>query len=99
MTTPQDKPARLATVLDSIRAIGPTLRERALENERAGRHSDATIADLDAAGAFNIASPAEHGGDELSVRQQLDVIMEVAKWDGSCAWTTWVADTVPALAD
>ena len=90
MTMP-DKAARLATVLDNVRAIGPTLRDRALANERAGRHSDETIADLDAAGAFNIASPAEYGGDELSVRQQLDIIIEVAKWDGSCGWTTWVA--------
>lgn len=91
MITVHDKPAKLATVLEKVRALGPTLRERALENERAGRHSDQTIAELDETGAFNIASPAEYGGDELSVRQQLDVIMEVAKWDGSCGWTTWVA--------
>lgn len=91
MTMAQDTSDRMTTVVDNIRAIGPTLRERALANERAGRHSDETIADLDAAGAFNIASPAEYGGDELSVRQQLEVITEVAKWDGSCGWTTWVA--------
>ncbi len=87
----QDKSERLDTVVSNIRALGPTLREHALENERAGCHSDETIAALDAAGAFNIASPAEFGGDELSVRQQLDVILEVAKWDGSCGWTVWVA--------
>jgi len=90
MTKVQDKAKTLATVIENIRALGPTLRDRALENERAGRHSDQTIADLDAAGAFNIANPAEYGGDELSVRQQLDVIVEVGKWDGSCAWTVWV---------
>ena len=81
---------RLAEILDNVRSIGPNLRQRAVEAERAGRHSDETIADLDAAGAFNIGSPAEYGGDELSVRQQLDVIMEVAKWDGSCGWSVWV---------
>lgn len=86
----QDKAQRAATVVSNVRAIGPKLRERALDNERAGRHSDETIADLDAAGAFKIASPAEFGGDELPVRQQLDVITEVAKWDGSCGWTVWV---------
>ena len=86
-----DKAVRLETVLGNVRALGPMLRDRALAAERAGRHSDETIADLDAAGAFNIANPAEFGGDELSVRQQLDVITEVAKWDGSCAWTVWVA--------
>ena len=81
---------RLSTILTAVRAIGPTLRSRAQEAERAGRHSDETIADLDAAGAFNIASPAEFGGDELSVQQQLEVVTEVAKWDGSCGWTVWV---------
>lgn len=90
MASQIDKAARLQTVLARVGALGPTLRARAPEAERAGRHSDQTIADLDAAGAFNIANPAEYGGDELSVRQQLDVIVEVAKWDGSAAWTVWV---------
>jgi alkylation response protein AidB-like acyl-CoA dehydrogenase len=81
----------LSTILENVRLLGPSLRKRAPEAEKAGRHSDETIADLDAAGVFNIGSPAEYGGYELSVRQQLDVIIEVAKWDGSAGWTTWVA--------
>lgn len=86
----EDRAERLATILENVRALGPTLRDRALAAERAGRHSDETIADLSAAGAFNIGSPAEYGGDELSVRQQLEVVTEVAKWDGSAGWTVWV---------
>ncbi|MES2755970.1 MAG: acyl-CoA dehydrogenase family protein [Pseudomonadota bacterium] len=85
-----DKSTRLATILEQVRALGPTLRERAADAERTGRHSDETIAALDATGAFNIGSPAEYGGDELTVRQQLDVVTEVAKWDGSAGWTVWV---------
>jgi alkylation response protein AidB-like acyl-CoA dehydrogenase len=85
-----DKSTRLSAILDQVRALGPTLRERASEAERAGRHSDQTIADLHATGAFNIGSPAEFGGDELSVRQQLDVVTEIAKWDGSAGWSVWV---------
>jgi alkylation response protein AidB-like acyl-CoA dehydrogenase len=90
-TMTQDKSKTLATILGKVRALGPTLRERAIEAERTGRHSTETIADLDATGAFNIGSPAEFGGDELTVRQQLDVVSEVAKWDGSAGWTVWVA--------
>lgn len=90
-TVNHNKAERLATILGKVRALGPVLRERALAAERAGRHADETIADIDATGAFNIGSPAEFGGDELSVRQQLDVIVEIAKWDGSCGWSTWVA--------
>ncbi|WP_426517472.1 acyl-CoA dehydrogenase family protein [Diaminobutyricibacter sp. McL0618] len=85
----RDNAERLATILESVRALGPTLRERAVEAERAGRHSDETIADLDATGVFSIGSPAEYGGDELTVRQQLDVIIEVSKWDGSAGWIAW----------
>lgn len=80
---------RLALILERVRDLGPTLRERAVEAERAGRHSDDTIADLDATGVFAIGSPAEFGGHELTVRQQLDVIAEVSRWDGSCGWTVW----------
>ncbi|WP_410623661.1 acyl-CoA dehydrogenase family protein [Amycolatopsis sp. cmx-8-4] len=85
--TPSD---RLEAILGKVRELGPTLRERALDAERAGRLPDETIADLDATGAFGIGSPAEYGGDELSVRQQLDVVSEVSKWDGSCGWSVWV---------
>jgi len=79
----------VADVLARLRVLGPTLRERALESERAGRLSDETIADLAATGAFDIASPAEHGGLELTVRDQLDVVAEVSKWDGSAGWVVW----------
>lgn len=94
-----DTASRLATILEKVRALGPTLRERALDAERAGRHSDETIADIAATGAFDIASPVEFGGDELTVRQQLDVVSEVSKWDGSCGWIVWAGastDWIPA---
>jgi alkylation response protein AidB-like acyl-CoA dehydrogenase len=80
---------RLEAILERVRELGPTLRARAAEAELASRLSDETIADLDAAGAFNIGSPAEFGGDELSVREQLEVITEISKWDGSCGWAVW----------
>ena len=90
MSATHETSTKPAEVLAKVRALGPTLRERAPEAERARRHSDATISDLDATGAFAIGSPAEYGGYEFSVRQQLDVVSEVAKWDGSCGWTVWV---------
>ncbi len=93
MTTP-DSADRLATILNKVRAIGPTLRERAPAADRAARLSDETIADLDATGAFKIASPAEFGGAELSVREQLDVVIEVSQWDGSCGWVVWAGASI-----
>ncbi|RFA10254.1 hypothetical protein B7R54_14340 [Subtercola boreus] len=99
MVATLDKTERLTDILGKLGALGPTLRERALEAERAGRLSDETIADLAATGAFDIASPVEFGGAELSVRQQLDVIIEASKWDGSVGWVVWAGastDWIPA---
>ncbi len=93
MTSTEKRSDRLTTTLERIRKLGPTLRDRAVAAERAGRHSDETIADLAATGAFDIASPAEFGGAELSVRQQLDVIVEVSAWDGSAGWTVWAGSS------
>jgi alkylation response protein AidB-like acyl-CoA dehydrogenase len=86
-----DQISPFSAVLQKVRALGPTLRARAPAAERACRLSAETIADLDAAGVFRIGSPAEFGGYELPVAQQFDIISEVAKWDGSCGWCSWVA--------
>jgi alkylation response protein AidB-like acyl-CoA dehydrogenase len=86
-----DQSSPFSAVLQKVRELGPTLRARAPEAERACRLSAETIADLDAAGVFKIGSPAEFGGYELPVAQQFDIISEVAKWDGSCGWCSWVA--------
>ena len=91
--TVTDDVATSATIVQKVRELGPQLRDRAVEAERNCRVSDETIADLDATGAFNIGVPAEFGGLELSVVQQLDVIEEVSKWDGSCGWVVWAGSS------
>lgn len=90
--------SRTASVVENVRAIGPTLRERALVADREGHLSDETIRDLDAAGVYKIGTPAEFGGYELPVAEQLDVIVEVAKWDGACGWSSWVGATTNWVA-
>ncbi len=89
MSQTQAAGTTLEAILEKVREIGPTLRERGFDAERAGRHSDETIADLAATGVFDIGSPSEFGGFELTVRQQLDVVTEVSKWDGSAGWIVW----------
>ncbi len=89
---------RVESVLERVRALGPTLRERAPLAEREGRLSQDTIRDLDEAGVYNIGMPLEHGGFELTVAEQLRVIIEVSKWDGSCGWSSWVGATLHWLA-
>ncbi len=94
MVATHDTSSRATAILEKVRSLGPTLRERALDAERANRHSQQTIADLDATGVFNIGSPAEFGGDELSVSDQLDVVIEVSKWDGSAGWIVWAGASI-----
>jgi len=99
MANTRDTSARAAEIVAALNAIGPKLRERAPEAEIAARLSDETIADLAATGAFDIASPVEYGGDELTVSEQLDVIIEASKWDGSVGWVVWAGastDWIPA---
>lgn len=88
-----EAPGSLEVILEKLHDLGPRFRERALDAERAGRVPDETIAELDAAGAFRMSVPREFGGYELPVAEQLQVITEVAKWDGSTAWIVWVNAT------
>ena len=87
-------PSRVEEVLDKVRALGPTLRKRAQQAERDRQLSRETIDDLDEAGVYRIAMPAEYGGYELTIAEQLRVIIEVSKWDGSCGWSSWVGATI-----
>ena len=89
---------RASNVIEAVRAIGPTLRERAVEANARGRLSDETVRDLHEAGVYNIGLPAEYGGYELPVAEQLEIIIEVAKWDGSCGWSSWVGATTNWIA-
>ena len=90
--------ARTTSIIDNVRELGPTLRDRASEANLRGRLSDETIQDLDAAGVFRVALPAEFGGFELPVADQLSVIIEVASWDGSCGWSSWVGASTNWIA-
>lgn len=80
-------------IVEQIKLVGPRFRDRAVQAERDGRVPDETIAELAAAGAFRMGAPREYGGYELPVADQLEVLSEVAKWDGSTAWVVWVGVT------
>ncbi len=54
-------PSRVDGVLERVRALGPTLRDRALQAEHDRQISRETIRDLDEAGVYKIGTPAESG--------------------------------------
>ena len=74
-------------ILDAARGLVPVLRGRAPEAERIRRIPDETIADLRAAGLWNILKPERFGGVETDYRLMIDVTIELGR---GCAATSWV---------
>lgn len=70
------------------RATGlvPTLRSRTREVDELARLPDATVADLDAIGAFDLMIPRQHGGQQTSIRTYMEVVSEIGRGDGSAGW-------------
>ena len=80
----------------------PLLRERAGWMEDNRRLADDVIEALADAGLFRMRVPARYGGYESDVRAVSRVVAELARGDGSTAWTfavwcisTWIAGMFP----
>jgi alkylation response protein AidB-like acyl-CoA dehydrogenase len=86
-------------VLDAVRKLAPEIAERAEEIDEKRRIPDDLIQKLTDAGAFRIFAPKLYGGEELDPVTAFRVIEEVAKADGSTAWTVMInADFAPVFA-
>jgi len=82
-------------------ALIPVLRSRSAQTAKIAKMPDATTHDLQAAGLFDLMVPKMYGGLQTSARTLMDVIIELAKGDGSVAWNvcllaggTWMAATL-----
>ncbi|MFD4606006.1 acyl-CoA dehydrogenase family protein [Streptomyces sp. NPDC058464] len=99
VTTPADRedkePERYGSraTADRIRAavaeLVPLLRKEAVASDESGMLTPKTLQALAATGVFRIAHPLEYGGYALGARDVADVVAEVARGDGSAAWTVW----------
>jgi 3-hydroxy-9,10-secoandrosta-1,3,5(10)-triene-9,17-dione monooxygenase len=72
--------------LDRVRALLPTLRERAREAERLRRLPDETFNDFQEAGLFRCLQPKRFDGYELDPVTFYQAVMEVGAVCGSSAW-------------
>jgi alkylation response protein AidB-like acyl-CoA dehydrogenase len=79
------------------RAAGlvPTLRETAVDAEKARRVSPETFDALSEAGVFRMTAPARYGGHEVDFETQCDVLAELAR---GCPSTSWVATILSAMS-
>jgi alkylation response protein AidB-like acyl-CoA dehydrogenase len=91
-----------AELVRRVAGLVPRLKDRALTAEEDRRLPQETIDDLAAAGLFRMRTPARYGGFESDARTLVDVGAELARGDGSTAWTasvywipTWMAGLFP----
>lgn len=76
-----------ATLVQRARELAPKLAARAAETEAARRIPDATIAELQQAGLFEVLKPKQYGGYEMSPRVFYDICFELAQ---GCPSTGWI---------
>lgn len=96
-----DAPARDELVRRAAELV-PTLRERAAWSEENRRLPEETIEALAEAGIFRMRRPRRYGGYECDARTLVEVAAELARGDGSVAWTsavywipTWMTGLFP----
>lgn len=82
--------------------IVPVLRAHAAWGDEHRRLHEATLEAMADAGVLRLRVPAAHGGHEADLTTVVEVIAELARGDGSAAWTaavwaisTWVVGQFP----
>lgn len=79
-----------ADILAAARALGPMIRAEAETIEAAGRLTDKVVAGLKQAGVFRMTMPRSMGGPEVNPIEQLEIVEEVARADGSAGWVVMI---------
>ncbi|MDR7160065.1 GTP cyclohydrolase II RibA [Arthrobacter sp. BE255] len=74
-------------ILDRVDALIPRLRERAEATEQLRRLPESTMAELKAAGVFEMLSPKALGGSGLGVDTYAEVVRRLSRGCASTAWT------------
>lgn len=82
--------AEAARILAAVKALVPTLRQRAAVAEEMRRVPEESIRELAEIGVFKMTVPVEYGGYALTPRQIIPVFAEIARGCGSTGWVAWV---------
>lgn len=77
-------------IMGRIRAFAPRIQERVREIEDQRRLPADLVEELRGCGVFRAAMPTEWGGPELSSMEQIELIEELGKVDGSVAWCAMI---------
>lgn len=86
------------TMRDAVRAVGEEADRRAAEIEGLRRLPDDIAAALVDTGLFRAWVPKAYGGDEADMATVLDLVEELAFYDGSTAWCGMIGTTTSAAS-
>jgi 3-hydroxy-9,10-secoandrosta-1,3,5(10)-triene-9,17-dione monooxygenase len=84
-----------ASVLDGVRDLLPTLRERAEEAERLRVVPEASIKDLEGVGFFRLLQPRRFDGYEADPVEFYTAVRDIASACGSTGWVSSVVGVHP----
>jgi len=90
--------AAVESLLESVKAIEPTIRSCASDAEEQRRLSDVVYRAMYEAGLFGMLAPKAYGGLELHPVDTLRVIEAVARLDSAAAWNLVMGQGVAAYA-
>ena len=85
------------STLACVRELTPTIQRRSEEIENARRLPLDLVDELKTTGAFRMLVPHAAGGDELPLRESVQVIEELAAADGSTGWTVMIGGGSPLV--
>lgn len=81
--------------LAAVTALAPVIAARSEEIENARRMPPDLLDELTEAGCFRMLVPRSHGGAQLDVPSEMRVLEELARADGSVAWTVMIGSIAP----
>jgi alkylation response protein AidB-like acyl-CoA dehydrogenase len=84
-------------LLESLRALAPTLTARSQEIEEARRLPADLLMALTHAGVFRMFVPRSFGGLAVDLRSGLEVLELLARADGAVGWTAMIGAEAPQL--
>ncbi len=93
--THASRPAAVQAVLDGVRDLLPTLRERADEAERLRVVPDASVKELEETGFFRMLQPKRFDGLEADPVDFYSAVRDIASACGSTGWVSSVVGVHP----
>src|SRR5918993_3502541 len=78
-----NRPAKVQSVLDGVRDLLPTFRERADEGERLRVVPESSVKELEETGFFRLLQPKRYGGFEADPVDFYTAVRDIASADGS----------------